>query len=315
MLTIEMLKQNTRLNGLTDEQLTAIYEMSKNDENTVIGTRIGTLHGQYDDDIFGITGIAKNQGEKSYDYAKRVLSQYKSELAATATVQAQLANAKTEVETLKAKLADGAGDETVKQQLKDARSQVKQLQDQLIAKDTALTTTKAEYENKIKGIQVDNAFEAVTSQLKFKDGITPSLQKIILNAAKAEVMAKGDPDFIVDEAGHKTLIFRDASGNVLNNAANNLNPFTITELLMQTSLKDIVETSVKQTGGGTVPPAVIPNSNITLLDLTSVKNQIDADKAIESYLLAQGLTRDSSEFATQSLRLREDNKVSELPIR
>lgn len=59
MLTIEMLRQNSALTGLSDAQLTAIAEMSKNDENTVIGTKIGALHGQYDTDILGITGIKK----------------------------------------------------------------------------------------------------------------------------------------------------------------------------------------------------------------------------------------------------------------
>ena len=46
MLTIEMLRQSSALAGLTDAQFTAIAEMSKNDENTVIGTKIGALHGQ-----------------------------------------------------------------------------------------------------------------------------------------------------------------------------------------------------------------------------------------------------------------------------
>ena len=32
--------------------------MSRNDENETIGTRIGALHGQYDADVFGITGIS-----------------------------------------------------------------------------------------------------------------------------------------------------------------------------------------------------------------------------------------------------------------
>ena len=69
MLTVEMLRQNTSLAGLTDAQLTAIATMSQNDENTVIGTRIGALHGQYDADILSITGIKKNDGEKvSYTY-------------------------------------------------------------------------------------------------------------------------------------------------------------------------------------------------------------------------------------------------------
>ena len=40
MLTVEMLRQNLTLAPLTDEQLQVIAEMSRNDENTVIGTKI-----------------------------------------------------------------------------------------------------------------------------------------------------------------------------------------------------------------------------------------------------------------------------------
>ena len=317
MLTIEMLRQNASLTGLTDAQFTAIAEMSKNDENTVIGTKIGALHGQYDSDILSITGIAKNNGEKSYDYAKRVLNDYKSQIGSTATIQAQLANAQKEVQTLKDKLAAGAGDETLKQQLKDAKAQVTQLQTQLTTKETEFNDAKAKLEGQIKDVHVDYAFQAATNALKFKAGITEGVQKILLASAKAEVLAKGTPDFVDDGKGGKTLVFRGADGNVLNNPANNLNPFTVQELVMQTSIKDVVDTGKQQQGGGTIPIADIPGGGggATLLDLSNVKNQLDADKAIESYLLSNGLTRDSAEFAEQSLQLRTENKVNELPIR
>lgn len=311
-----MLRQNASLTGLTDAQLTAIAEMSKNDENTVIGTKIGALHGQYDSDILSITGIAKNNGEKSYDYAKRVLNDYKSQIGSTATIQAQLANAQKEVQTLKDKLAAGAGDETLKQQLKDAKTQVTQLQTQLTTKEAEFNEAKAKLEGQIKDVHVGYAFQAATEALKFKAGITEGVQKILLASAKAEVLAKGTPDFVDDGKGGKTLVFRGADGNVLNNPANNLNPFTVQELVMQTSIKDVVDTGKQQQGGGTKPIVTIHNTGgTTLLDLSNVKNQLDADKAIESYLLSNGLTRDSAEFAEQSLQLRTENKVNELPIR
>lgn len=313
MLTVDMLRQNGVLAGLTDDQLNAIAIMSQNDENTVIGAKIGALHGQYDTDILGITGINKNQGEKSYDYLKRILNDYKTQITSTATIQAQLANAKTEIETLKQKLADGAGDETLKQQLKDAKKLASDLQTQLTQSVTNLANQKAEYEKQIKGIYVDNAFSEAVSGLKFKAGITEGIKTVLLNAAKAEVLAKGTPDFI-DNNGTKTLVYRDAAGNVLNNPANNLNPFTTQELLMQTSIKDVIDTGIQQHGGGT-GPIQRHNTNVTVLDLTGAKTQVDADKIIESYLLSNGLTRDSAEFATQSMQLRTENKVNELPIR
>ena len=84
---------------------------------------------------------------------------------------------------------------------------------------------------------------------------------------------------------------------------------------MESSVKDVIDTGKQQPGGGTVPPAGGGKQTSTVLDLSSAKNQIDADKIIEAHLLANGLTRDSAQFAEQSLQLRADNKVNELPIR
>ena len=315
MLTIEMLRQSSALTGLTDDQLNAIAEMSRNDENTVIGTKIGALHGQYDADILGITGIKKKDGEKSYDYAKRVLGEYKTKAESVKTIQTQLTAAQAQVAELQSKLEKGAGDETLKQQLKDAKAQVTQLQTQLQTKETEFNTKKAEFDKTIKDTHVDYAFQAATAGLKFKSGITEPIQKTLLNAAKAEVLAKGTPDFIEDGQGGKKLVIRGADGNILNNPKNNLNPYTMQELVMETSLKDVIDTGRQQTGGGTGGFGSGSGGTGGTLDLSGIKSQVEADKAIEAHLLANGLTRDSQEFAGQSMQLRTENNVASLPIR
>lgn len=315
MLTIEMLRQSSALTGLTDDQLNAIAEMSRNDENTVIGTKIGALHGQYDADILGITGIKKKDGEKSYDYAKRVLGEYKTKAESTKTIQTQLTAAQAQVAELQSKLEKGVGDETLKQQLKDAKAQVTQLQTQLQTKETEFNTKKAEFDKTIKDTHVDYAFQAATAGLKFKSGITEPIQKTLLNAAKAEVLAKGTPDFIEDGQGGKKLVIRGADGNILNNPKNNLNPYTMQELVMETSLKDVIDKGRQQIGGGTGGFGSGSGGTGGTLDLSGIKSQVEADKAIEAHLLANGLTRDSQEFADQSMQLRTENNVASLPIR
>lgn len=315
MLTIEMLRQSSALTGLTDDQLNAIAEMSRNDENTIIGTKIGALHGQYDADILGITGIKKKDGEKSYDYAKRVLGEYKTKAESVKTIQTQLTAAQAQAAELQSKLEKGAGDETLKQQLKDAKAQVTQLQTQLQTKETEFNTKKAEFDKTIKDTHVDYAFQAATAGLKFKSGITEPIQKTLLNAAKAEVLAKGTPDFIEDGQGGKKLVIRGADGNILNNPKNNLNPYTMQELVMETSLKDVIDTGRQQTGGGTEGFGSGSGGTGGTLDLSGIKSQVEADKAIEAHLLANGLTRDSQEFADQSMQLRTENNVASLPIR
>lgn len=315
MLTVEMLSQNPALQGLTDAQRQAIATMSQNDENTVIGTRIGELHGQYDADVLGITGIAKNSGEKSYDYVKRVLNGYKTKVDSHKTMKAELDAAKAQVTELQSKLEKNAGDETLKQQLKDAKAQVTQLQASLQTKETEFKAEKTRLETANRDIHIDYAFQAAVSGLKFKDGITEPVQKVLLQSAKAEVLAKGTPDFVDDGNGGKKLVLRDANGIILNNPKNNLNPYTMQELVMETSLKDVIDTGRKQSGGGTIPPTGGSGGTGGTLDMSGIKTQLEADKAITAHLLANGLTRDSKEFAEQSMQLRNENNVAQLPIR
>lgn len=317
MLTIDMLRQNSALAGLTDVQVNAIAEMSRNDENTVIGTKIGALHGQYDTDIFSITGIKKNDGEKSYDYAKRVLNEYKTKAGSTQDLQQKLDAANKKVTDLEKKIESGEGDAALRQQLKDTKAQVSQLQSQLQTKETEFNTQKKELEDNIKNVHIDYAFQAAVSGLKFKSGITDNVQNVLLKSAKAEVLTKGTPDFIDDGQGGKKLVLRGQDGNILNNPKNNLNPYTLQELILETSLKDVIDTGRQQIGGGTGGQGGQGGqggSGVTL-DLSSVKSQVEADKAIETYLLHTGLTRDSQEFADKSLEIRNDNNVSQLPIK
>lgn len=314
MITIEMLNQSESLKGLTDAQKLAITTLSSNDEATVIGTKIGALHGQYDADILSISGISKADGEKTYDYLKRVLGDYKTKLDGTKTLSAQLEAQKKKVTELEAKLAAGGSDEAVKQQLKDARHQVTQLQTQLTAKTEELDNAKKDYEKKEKDLQVGFAFTNATAGIKFKADVSEPVKKILLAAAKDEILAKGTPDFIDDGNGGKKLVLRDAAGNTLNNPKNNLNPYTIEELVMETSLKDVIDTGRRQPGGGTEPNPS-PDHRTVNLDLSTAKTQQEADVQIENYLLSTGLTRDNVEFGNKALEIRNENNVSSLPIR
>lgn len=314
MITIEMLNQSESLKGLTDAQKLAITTLSSNDEATVIGTKIGALHGQYDADILSISGISKADGEKTYDYLKRVLGDYKTKLDGTKTLSAQLEAQKKKVTELETKLAAGGSDEAVKQQLKDARHQVTQLQTQLTAKTEELDNAKKDYEKKEKDLQVGFAFTNATAGIKFKADVSEPVRKILLAAAKDEILAKGTPDFIDDGNGGKKLVLRDAAGNTLNNPKNNLNPYTIEELVMETSLKDVIDTGRQQPGGGTKPNPQHDRQTVNL-DLSTAKTQQEADVQIENYLLSTGLTRDNVEFGNKALEIRNENNVSSLPIR
>jgi hypothetical protein len=315
MLTPEMIKQSPVLSGLTEEQLKALTEMSRNDENTVIGTRIGALHGQYDNDILTISGIKKNDSEKSYDYLKRVLTEYKSKTDVSEPLKKQLEEANLKIADLQSKIENGTSDKELTQQLNDTKALVEQLQGQLKKKEKEISDNKANFDELLKNTHVDYAFNAATTGLKFKEGITKPIQETLLSAAKSEVLAKGKPDFIDDGNGGKRLVLRGADGNILNNPKNNLNPYTIEELVMETSIKDVIDNSKTVRGGGTKGNGNSNNKENIPLDLSVYRTQLEADKAIETHLLQNGYTRDSLEFSEELVKIRTEGKVNELPIR
>lgn len=310
-LTAEVLRANAGLAALSDEQLSIIAEMSRNDENTVIGTRIGELHGQYDNDVLSVTGIAKNQGEKSYDYVKRVLGEYKQKAAGTEALNTQITELKTQIEGYKKTIEAGKGNEAIAQQLRDAQKQLADTQALFEAKNKEwqgkYDTLNAQYQQSL----IDAEFGKALQGMKFKSIYPESVQKTLIESAKRTVLASAKPDW-VEENGERKLVFRDAAGNIMTNQENRLNPFTPGELL-QRELKDVLDTGRRQTGTGTQGQQGGQGGN-TSVDLTGVTNQVDADNAINKHLMALGYTRGSKEFSDEALKIRKENGVDKLPI-
>lgn len=300
-LTLDILKANTVLASLTEEQLNSIVTLSSNDESTVLGTKIGELHGSYDKDVKDVTGIEKKQGEKSYDYVKRVLGDYKGKLT---TLEA------TKVD-LEKKISDGATDPALKQKLADTEKSLSDMKALYDSDKTKFDTEKQAYEAKIKEVHVEHAFGTALSGVKFKAAIPESVHGTLVNNAKAEILSKYKADF-VEANGSKVLVFRDDKGNIVANPQNKLEPFTAKELMLASSLKDVLDFGIEQPGAGTGKSAAGQSS---IVDISSAKSQVEADELISTQLLAQGLTRGSAEFAAKQLEVRKENSVDKLPLR
>lgn len=310
MLTVETLRANQALAGLSAEQYAAIADMSKNDEEVTIGKRIGELHGSYDNDILSVTSVAKNDGEKSYDYLKRVLNDYKTKAAERESLKTQLSEQKQKVADLQ-KQVDG-GNAEISKQLKDEKDLTTSLKSQLTAKETELANAKKDYEAKLLDFRIGTAFDAVFGGLTFKPDITDPVKAAMKQAAKSEVLAKGTLSF--DEARNE-LVLRNDKGEIVRNQANNMNPYTLAELVAETSIKDVLQ--VGKSGNGSTPPsggAGGAGGGQSLLDLSTAKTQADADELISAHLVAKGFSTESSEYWEQFTQLRSNNNVSALPM-
>lgn len=312
-LTPEVIKANENLATLSDEQITAISTLSVNDEQTVLNTKIGELHGRYDMDVKEVTGIDKNQGEKTYDYVKRVLGDFKSKVGGAAELQGKIATYESEIQNLKTQISEGKGDEVIRQQLKDAQTELSTLKTQYDTDKTNWGNKEKEFSQQITSIQVDTQFEKSTSGMKFKAGYPESVQKTLLSSAKAAILGTYKPDW-VEVDGKKTMVFRDAKGEIARNKANSLNPYTAQELINE-QLKEVLDLGQKKTGTGSEDPGRGRTETIEAVDIAGAKTQIEADDLIVKHLMQIGETRGSASFAEKQKKIREENEVSKLPLR
>ena len=312
-LVPDVIKANEALKELTDDQVAAIATLSVNDENAVISAKVGELQGGYDKDIKEVSGIEKNQGEKSYDYAKRVLGDFKTKAEATTTLTEEVNTHKEKIKGLEKQIADGNTDPALKQQLKDATDKAGALQTKYDTDKGVWDKEKEEFGSQLTGVKVNSQFEKAEAGLKFKPEYPEPVQKTLLKSAKEGILAEYKTDFTGEE-GKKVMVFRGADGEIARNPANKQEPFTAQEL-MASKLEGMLDVGKNTPGGGTDPKGDGSDPKVTLTDLSGAKTQVEADKVISKYLAQKGITRGSREFSEEQKKIREENKVADLPIR
>ena len=312
MLTREILAANTVLTGLTAEQIAAICTLSENDENAVIAQKTGKIYGDLDADILSVTGVAKNGTEKTYDYAKRVLGDFKIKAQSSAELQSTITSLTKEKERLERAVADGAGDAETKRALKQAQTDLTAITSQFNELNTKYQQAQTDNANALFGFRVDSALQTASAGLKFKAGLPETVTGVLLNQAMAKIKGM-NPEFIDDGKGGTLIAFKDANGAIMRNPNNQLNPFSPSELLQQElrTMQVLDETKPKP-GGGTIPPVGGGGGSVTV-DISGVKTRVEAYDTITAGLLAQGITRDSEAFDTAMSQAWKDNNVASLP--
>lgn len=302
MLTTELLKAQGALSGLTDDQLNAIVTLSKNDEDAVMGARLGEIYRDMDDKITNTLGVQRMGNEKTRDFLLRAAQEYTSKYSDYDTIKASVASLTSEKERLEQQLKDGAGDKELKtkyEQLNAELSTTKQAYTELQAK-----FDKAENDHKaaMLGLEVDNELRSALATLKMKAGMPESAITALTDRAFAQVKAM-HPDYISTAEGKRVLVFRDENGGIRNNAANQLNPFTAKELLSnELKALGILDEGRKQPGGGTGTPPPPPATDV---DITSARTRVEADNLIEKYLLQQGHVKGTADFTAKMLEIRK----------
>lgn len=312
MLTREIIAANTVLSGLTTEQIAAICTLSENDENAVIAQKTGKIYGDLDADILSVTGVAKNGTEKTYDYAKRVLGDFKAKAESTSELQSTITSLTKEKSRLEKAVADGTGDAETKRALKQAQTDLTAITTQFNELNNKYQSAQTDHESELFGLRVDGALRESIAGLKFKAGLPDTVTGVLLNQAMEKIKGM-NPEFIDDGKGGTIIAFKDNNGAIMRNPNNQLNPFSPSELLQQElrTMQVLDETKPKP-GGGTVPPVGGVGSSVAV-DISGAKTRVEAYDTITAGLLSQGLTRDSVAFETAMSQAWKDNNVAALP--
>lgn len=313
MLKREILVANAALSGLTDEQITAITTLSQNDESSVIAKKTSEIYGALDADILAASGIAKNSTEKTYDFAKRVIGEFKTKAESANGLQSQVDTLTKEKARLEKAIADGSADAETVKALKQAKADLANVTTQYTELNTKFKQMKTEHEKEMFGVKIDNALQTAAAGLTFKAGFPESVTKVIL--AQANEKIKGmNPEYIDDGNGGKILAFKDASGAIMRNPNNQLNPFTPGELLTkELETMGVLEPKRQQSGGGTEPPKRQPGGGSITVDASGAKTRTEAYDVIANSLMQQGLTIGSKAFDDAMKQAWQDNNISQLP--
>lgn len=313
-LTSDVLRANEVLSGLTDEQIQAITTLSQNDENTVIAQKTGKIYGDLDADILAATGVAKNGTEKTYDYAKRVLSEFKAKAEGANGLSAQIDSLTKEKERLEKAIADGATDAETAKALKQAKADLTAVQTQFNDLKTKYDEAEQKYQNELFGVRIESALQTAVAGIKFKPELPESATKVLLSQAIDKIKAM-NPEYIDDGKGSKVLAFKDETGALMRNPNNQLNPYTPADLLTrELETMGIIDKGRQAAGGGSTPPAGGSGGiGGGAISISGAKTRVEAYDAITQSLQGQGLQVGTKQFDDAMTAAWKENNIAALP--
>ena len=228
--------------------------------------KVRELYDKLDLDILTTTGVQKKAEEKTYDYLKRVLADFKDQLS-----NADVKKLKDQLEELK---KSGAGPEleNVRQAAakkeKELTDRIAQLNQQIVEKDIRA-----------------NLNQALTG-LKFKD-IPKSVLDTYLEATMAKMTAKAK---LVDGK----VIFTKEDGSAILDMST-YQPAGADSLLKE-ELKDIIDAGIQGKGAGTKPANVTVDKDGKKQVQVFIPAGIKTQGELTEHLMKSGLARGSEEY-------------------
>jgi hypothetical protein len=259
-----------------EEETVFLTNHAKEVEEKNIGPKIGEVHSRYDEDIFAVTGLKKNPTEKTYDFVKRVMGEFKTKAEKSSVLEKEIGD-------LKKQIADGTGDKKTLADLEAVQKAYKELED---TKNKEVNTLKTEHEK----------FRMKADILSARSGLV--FKKNIPEAAINSLVDQVVNDLInVGAYQDNKLVFLE-NGVPKRNPHNALNPYTANDLLKE-RLKDVLDAGRKIEGGPDIDKELTKEFDKTgkLTKIAMViPDSVKTKENLSRYLIEAGLLRGTEEY-------------------
>lgn len=258
-----------------DEEKTYLDNFKTAEVEKAIGPEISKLHSHYDDDIFAITGLRKRPDQKTYDFAKEILSDFKGRAE-------KVKEYEDEIKILREKIEKGT-DPKALADLEKVRQDYAALKEQ---SEREIKELKSQFEMTEKKTILESAANA----FEYDSSISKNVLAVYKDTVINELLSKS-------EKRDNVLIFLDDQGNPMRNTAKNLAPYTAEEIIAE-RLKDVIKQKRVLPG---VPKPGEPPAKVTTVPDT-VKTKID----LGNWLMKEGLKRGTDEYNKAYADLSKD---------
>ena len=296
-LTEELLKKSEALQGLTEPQIAAIVELSKNDEDTVVGGKYRDFLNEFDTAIKETSGVDKTTNEKTSSYLKRVLGEQKTTVEGLNTKIADLERAKGELE---GKIASGSGDKDL---IASQKATIEKLTGEYNTLKGEKDKMEADHKAALLDMKIGTELNMALNEIAFKQDANPEIVNAMKKLAIDSLKSETKPTYITDDQGAERLIFKDANGAEMRNKNNGLNFYTAKELLAeQLSKYGIVDDGKPAGGAGGGGSTPKPRTNIS-----GARSKREFMEMAENTLHGKGLVFGTPEYQAELDRIVDDN--------
>lgn len=267
--TLEELEAAVAANpGLLDTVKSGIDKLGL--KQSIVDETTKGIYDNLDKDIAETSGVARDNNEKTFAYAKRVIGNLKG---ATGPLQ-------QEIDRLTKTIADGNGDATMKAQLEKLQTEQQDWQKK-----------EKDYDTKLFQADVRSDVRLGLAGLKFNEALPKSLVKLAVDNAERTIVGMAT----VQKAGDQSTLVYMEDGKVKLGKDNQ--PATAADLLKE-QLKEVLDEGPGGAGGGGQgnPPAPKLDGQGNPIVPDTLPADVKTQGQYLDYLVKLGFKRNTTEF-------------------